>query len=182
VFYNRSGTHYQGISKQECSTPGTYWHIYNNTFDLDAPTGAGAWQDEVFGGAGTCDRIIFKNNAVINSRVWSIAGSTHDYNAYDTSDPLRNLNGPNCSGSCPSTEAHWVTNANLGFVDITEDGDAPNYHLQPASPLIGAGTNVGLTKDFDGNPVPTTPSIGAFEAGSSSVALLLPPTNLRVIP
>lgn len=38
-----------------------------------------------------------------------------------------------------------------------------DYHLQSGSPCINAGTNVGLTLDFDKLPVGTPPEIGAFE-------------------
>jgi len=43
--------------------------------------------------------------------------------------------------------------------------------LQPDSPAIDAGTDVGLTEDFNGNPVPqgSAPDIGAHEYGSFSL-------------
>lgn len=49
----------------------------------------------------------------------------------------------------------WVNPAGLDF------------HLQSASPAIDAGANVGLTEDFEGNPVPqgAAPDIGAYEYG-----------------
>lgn len=42
-----------------------------------------------------------------------------------------------------------------------------DFHLQSASPAIDAGANVGLTEDFEGNPVPqgAAPDIGACEYG-----------------
>ena len=40
-----------------------------------------------------------------------------------------------------------------------------DFHLQPASPAIDAGINVGLTEDYDGVSVPqgSAPDIGAYE-------------------
>ena len=35
--------------------------------------------------------------------------------------------------------------------------------------------NVGLTVDFDGKPVPSTPTIGAFEPGSGTGTGTTPP-------
>jgi hypothetical protein len=35
--------------------------------------------------------------------------------------------------------------------------------LQAGSPAIDAGVDVGLTKDFEGNPIVGTPDIGAYE-------------------
>jgi parallel beta-helix repeat protein len=43
--------------------------------------------------------------------------------------------------------------------------DSGNFDLEPYSPAIDAGIDVGLTKDFEGNSVPqgNGPDIGAFE-------------------
>ena len=43
--------------------------------------------------------------------------------------------------------------------------DANDFRLQPGSPAIDAGTDVGLIQDCDDNPVPQrkTPDIGAYE-------------------
>ncbi len=40
-----------------------------------------------------------------------------------------------------------------------------DFHLQPDSPCVDAGVDVGLTQDFEGNPVPqgNAPDIGAYE-------------------
>jgi hypothetical protein len=45
-----------------------------------------------------------------------------------------------------------------------------DFHLQAASPCIDNGTSVGLTRDYEGNPVPlgAAPDIGAFEYVSAS--------------
>lgn len=42
-----------------------------------------------------------------------------------------------------------------------------NYHLQVTSPAINAGVDVGLTTDFDGNLVGTSPDIGVYEYGTT---------------
>jgi hypothetical protein len=47
---------------------------------------------------------------------------------------------------------------NPRFVSPTE-----NFNLQSNSPAINRGTNVGLTKDFDGKKITGTPEIGAYE-------------------
>ena len=45
------------------------------------------------------------------------------------------------------------------------DASNSNYRLQSSSPCIDAGTDVGLTEDFGGNPVPqgSAPDMGAYE-------------------
>jgi len=40
---------------------------------------------------------------------------------------------------------------------------SPNYNLQSSSPAINSGVNVGLTTDYDGNPIVGLPDIGAYE-------------------
>lgn len=58
----------------------------------------------------------------------------------------------------------------------------PDFHLQSTSPAINAGTNVGLTSDYEGNHVPfgLAPDIGAYEYHSES-RKQQPPTRLRVL-
>jgi hypothetical protein len=46
------------------------------------------------------------------------------------------------------------------LLTIPGSGD---FTLQPGSPAIDSGVDVGLTQDFDGNPIVSAPDIGAFE-------------------
>ena len=55
VFYNRSGTHYDGIKWKLAPRAGFAWRIYNNTFDLDAPLNPGDWEDRVMAGASVAE-------------------------------------------------------------------------------------------------------------------------------
>ena len=45
-----------------------------------------------------------------------------------------------------------------------------DFHLQATSPAINAGEDVGLTTDFENNPVSIPPEIGAYEYGGLSTA------------
>jgi hypothetical protein len=167
VFYNRGGSHYNGISKKLCP-PSGIWKIYNNTFDLEAKDDSG--YNNIFSGTGSCSAMEFKNNAVIYSNAGSVGGVSHSYNAYDNSGTYSVYEIP--------TETGRVTAADLGFVNIA----AADYHLTATSPLIGKGVNLGYTRDFDGKAVPATPSIGAFEYNSGGTPVTLPaPKNLRVV-
>jgi len=166
LFYNRGGTHYNGMVFA-VGTPqaGAQVNIYNNTFDLEATAGDG--YNSLFyplSGSGTVN---FKNNAVLYSNGNQIPNTNHSNNAYDNS-------GSQIAYNIPSTESGRVVAGDLGFVNLS----AADYHLAAGSPLIGKGVSVGLTRDFDGKPVPATPSIGAFEAGSAAPVAVNPPSNL----
>ena len=58
----------------------------------------------------------------------------------------------------------------------------PDFHLQASSPAINAGTNVGLTTDYAGNPIGGLPDIGAYEYTSLPPALPPAPSNLSATP
>ena len=178
VFYNRGGAHYNGISKKLCP-PSGQWKFYNNTWDLEAASSG--YEDELFSGAGSCKAMVFANNAVIYSRAGSLSALTHNNNAFDNSSPYGVI-------SIPSSETGAVVVGDLGLTNVS----AADYHPTSSSPLIGRGVNVGLTVDFDGKPVASTPTIGAFEPGTASgtqppaptepsaPAAPAAPTNLRV--
>jgi hypothetical protein len=54
------------------------------------------------------------------------------------------------------------------FVNPTTD-----FHLQPSSPAINAGVDVGLTGDYEGKPIRGVPDIGAYETGKPGRRFLL---------
>jgi hypothetical protein len=169
VFRNRQtvGDHNNGISKKLCPQAGHYWHVYNNTWDLEAQANDGS--DNLFSGAGSCAEMEFKNNAVIYSNASSLSPITHSFNAYDNSGTYSVFNIP--------TETGRVVAADLGFVNP----EAKNYNLQSGSPLIDAGSSVGLTQDFNGNPIVGNPDIGAFEFTSGG-GDTTPPTVSSTVP
>jgi len=82
----------------------------------------------------------------------------------------------NYSGLSDRSGFYGNINADPLFVSTS----APDFHLQPTSPCIDAGTYMGLTQDYAGNPVPlgSAPDIGAYEHQSPSPN---PPSNLRII-
>jgi len=54
----------------------------------------------------------------------------------------------------------------------------PDFHLQPTSPAINSGIDVGLTQDYAGNPIYGTPDIGAYEYQPRQTE----PKNFRIVP
>jgi hypothetical protein len=95
-----------------------------------------------------CPDSVVKNNVISATGRYIRTNSNTDigYNGVPGTLPLR---------------PHDVRATNPRFVDAANR----DFHLLAGSPLIDAGTNVGLTEDFDGNPVPqgSAVDIGAFE-------------------
>jgi hypothetical protein len=99
---------------------------------------------------------IVTNNAniVINNNVYYQASG--DWWAWGAST------GDTLSGwQTASSQGADDVNSDPLFVDISSD----DFHLQAGSPAISAGTDVGLTVDYDGETVPSAGvDVGAFEA------------------
>lgn len=80
-----------------------------------------------------------------------------------------------------ATLADWMTasgetNALQGWPKFLGQADSTSaitdYHLQPSSKAVNAGVDVGLTTDYDGNPVP---SGGGYDIGALELQIS-PPT------
>jgi hypothetical protein len=166
-----SGRYTLAVSQGSSTTQQNY--VYNNTF---------------YGGVGAIDiytqntpnYVTIKNNIIDNPSLLNICSNYFDstliidYNMYS----VISLPGPAfTSGVTSETWAQWQ---GLGY-DI--HGQAPvnplftnnsgsyslasDFELQPGSPAIDAGVDVGLTSDYAGNPVHNPPSIGAMEYDST---------------
>jgi hypothetical protein len=115
--------------------------------------------------------IDFRNNIVSADPSKSVSAqfareihfSAFDYNAVENTviqerDTSTNLNlaqlqAEGAALNCFTTDP--------GFVNAA----GHDFHLQSTSPCINKGTNVGLTRDYEGNTVPqgTAPDIGTYE-------------------
>lgn len=148
--------------------------IKNNIFYNDYPRHGYHVRNTVFI-ENNCTGLTFDNNLYYNAYasqpVWSISGLSSGlmsaftaykaYTGYDTHSPT------------PS--GIRLINPDLG--DIING----NWSLQASSPAVGAGVNVGLSKDYEGNSYRNPPSIGAFECiltGISDVTY----SNLSLFP
>lgn len=113
--------------------------IYHNTF-YDNEIGIYSWLRES----------LIKNNVAYltnsNQEAFHVADVTFSNN-------LQNIEGTGTYGD--------VVVADPLFQDVANK----DFRLQDESPCIDAGTDVGVTSDFDNNPIPCngTPDIGAFE-------------------
>jgi parallel beta-helix repeat protein len=108
------------------------------------------------------EQSIFEINLASNFE--DISGCDIDYNCYyrpsgdyfvTASSTQRNFTDWK---STTGFDAHSVNSDPL-FTDIANS----DFTLQAGSPCINAGTDVGLTTDYAGNPIVGNPDIGAFE-------------------
>ncbi|KYK27216.1 hypothetical protein AYK26_04095 [Euryarchaeota archaeon SM23-78] len=127
--------------------------IKNNIFAGDLrpnDQGIGVWYDNGLSMIDECDYNCYyiTTGHYINADL----GNQNDY--YDTGnwEAWKTLSG---------FDTHSVWAQDPKFVNPSNF----DFHLQSDSPCIDAGTNVGITEDFEGNPVPRglAPDIGAFE-------------------
>jgi hypothetical protein len=85
------------------------------------------------------------------------------------------------NGSCTITGyPNDLKNVDPTFVNEASTGPASDFRLQSSSPAIDAGSaGLGITSDLDGNTRDSHPDIGAYEFGSATSSLPVPPTSLR---
>jgi hypothetical protein len=169
VYYNivsNSGGHGWGGIRSEGGS-----EIYNNTiyniYDSGNTWGSGIWVD-------TTDGSVIKNNIIhtikgYDPAIWAHGGVKAICSHNLTYGIASNNNEVGCK------DAYLVTSDPK--LNEPANGD---FTLQPNSPAINAGTNVGLTRDYTGNIVPfgSSPDIGAYEYQGTSPKPG-PPTNLR---
>jgi hypothetical protein len=83
-----------------------------------------------------------------------------DYNLYDVAT-IGTVSGEICSSL-----ADWQSRTSGDSHSLSGDPlfvSASDFHLQSSSPAIDRGTDVGATRDYDGNSIQGPPDLGAFE-------------------
>lgn len=122
---------------------------------------------------GTPGVVTLRNNIIYNAGTngdstfclrSNTAGATvHGHNSYYRSADEAYLKVRDGTYQRTSAEVlAWEATAQVSDPLFVSTG--VDYALQPGSPCIDAGTDVGLTTDYAGNPVDGTPDVGAFEA------------------
>ncbi|MFP5208793.1 MAG: choice-of-anchor Q domain-containing protein, partial [Acidobacteriota bacterium] len=114
----------------------------------------------------TVDYITVSNNIIVNNGGPAISEQgrpgcigTHNITTHNLVEGSATQLISLVSGSL----AEHTMDVSPQFVNDTGDASG-NYHLQPASPAIGAGTSISVPPtDFDGN---ARPQNGAFDLGA----------------
>ena len=124
----------------------------------------------------------FVTNCTISSNTLASSGMGNGIVVHNNS-PSTSISFTNCIvygdtggvGEISSPDTYTVINCDVQgsaagldpkFVSTTD------FHLQPTSPILGAGTSTGApATDLDGTSRPNPPSIGAYEVGAAPATL-----------
>ena len=123
---------------------------------------------------------VFRNNIAIgatnqNFRAWpggnnngtNGTGNVYDHNSFGVpGSTLAYWTGTGAITTYSGLDSAYGSAMNNVQTDpLFVDASIYNFHLTNTSPAINAGTDVGLTSDYDGNSVPNGlfPDIGAYE-------------------
>lgn len=149
-----------------CYRPGNNTAFYNNIIDSFA-SGIDLYN--------SANLYTFKNNIIYNSV---------NYHINDSSNNSSGIFSHNTYYPDGATKFHyhstdynlagWKTASSQDASSVNSDPlfvSASDFHLQPTSPAINAGVDVGLTSDYEGSSVPecrnTGYDIGAYEYQST---------------
>lgn len=147
VYNNGTGTYGSGGFYQDAGSD--HITLMNNIFLNNISTGSNATLQINFNTTGTTTNFVSDCNLLYYLGATNIASAPNGGTAYKWS-------GWNALGY----DTHGV-NANPLVVSTS----TPDFHLQSTSPAINSGINVGLTQDYEGNPVSQglAPNIGAYQ-------------------
>ena len=138
---------------------GAYIEMYNNTMYFNGAV------DGLSNASNASNSIVFRNNilydggstyCVYNSNSGTSIHSNNLY--YRSSGTLISDNGTSYNASNISSYESTAETSDPVFVSNFDD-----MHLQATSPAIGAGTDVGVSTDYDGYSYASPPSMGAYE-------------------
>jgi hypothetical protein len=102
---------------------------------------------------------IYLNGTVFNNSGISVTNNLW----YRTSGDWWYESNTGYGSSLSTWNAKSFVGADLNADPLFTNPATVDFTLQSASPCINAGTDVGLTTDFAGNPIVGNPDIGAFE-------------------
>jgi PKD repeat protein len=123
-------------------------------------------------------------NPIYNYGCWKVEeGIIDDFNTantfgtndiYTTNAKIIQMGDTGTDITYDNWQSEWLPNhaGDINKNPLFTDASNGDFHLQPTSPCIDAGTDVGLTEDFEGNPVPygSAPDIGAYEYNSDVIS------------
>jgi hypothetical protein len=141
--------------------------FYNNVMLQTVPNTNPAGSSGIMFSLATADAtagiIVLKNNIIQVSNGLSLtrSGQLNGTNLTHTNNIYKLSNGSVTNFTLDGTE---ISTSGIIWVN-TSDANPLNwdYRLTSTSPAINTGVNIGLTRDFGGNTVGTTPSVGIYQ-------------------
>lgn len=124
--------------------------------------------------AGTITNFYVRNNIIMDMGIAVIRGQYGDGGTYYNGISTDNLVVTNnIIYNCGTNSYHWFDPYDTYLTNFTWSDNIINtpdwvsegtdFNLQPNSPAINAGIDVGLTTDYADNPIVGLPDIGAYE-------------------
>jgi len=151
--------------------------VWNNTFYGVSPYITATYNSIILIQAGS--NVQLRNNIFYNDvqialnptfsliNIVSDAGVvTTDYNVYYNTQATRNIAWYGTSYSVSQWSAYKSASGQDGHSYVSQNPlfiSSSDYHLQVGSVAINHGINLGLTIDYDGNPIVGIPDIGCME-------------------
>lgn len=163
VYYNICYGNEYGLAQLDKNEGDINLHIYNNSFCNNNNTSESANTREIMIGDNLTSLVV-KNNILSGASEKAFAcrvqsAMTWNYNLIHHATIYYD-----------SEVLNWAEWQALGFDANGINSDAlftnaaeNNYHLLSTSPANNTGTDVGLERDFDGNPLRNPPNIGAYD-------------------
>jgi parallel beta-helix repeat protein len=167
---NNTGTGYGGeVVLENCSNI----HIYNNVlYGNKNGDGIFLYSDP---SVATCANITIENNNIGSNSdadiLLLVSTNAHIANLVCNNNCIYSPNNSNNfaylgqSGGFSWWQSQGLDLAgmNKNPMFVSTNSTSRNFSLQSSSPCIKTGANVGLTQDYTGYTVPSTPDIGAYE-------------------
>jgi hypothetical protein len=153
-----------GISSVSTGAHTLYNNVFYNNKNALAPTHGYGINLRITGNGSLTvkNNIVYGNNVDLYTDISGTFSFTSDYNCWNV--------GSSSTLLVYQTTAYNFTNyktaSSQDAHSLNEDPlfiSTSNFHLQAGSPTINAGVDVGLTEDYEGNPIVGIPDISAYE-------------------
>jgi len=145
------------------------FNLYNNVFHTLTTGTERVYFGLEFGGSPS-NNINIKNNIFINfAAAWLRMNPAEAVDGLNIeNNVINNIGWGNNPAFVNGTPSNYVNQNNIFSNPLFADASNGYFQLQPGSPGIDAGTDVGLNRDYRGYVVPinSIPDIGAYEYGS----------------
>ena len=136
--------------------------VYNTYYGIGAGNNfSGAIRNNIVWSPGSNPRVRISAGSILPGETITVS---HNILRDATTENMVSISGTSYT-DLPSLQASPYGAGTSVSDPLFVNPAAQDFHLKPGSPALDAGVDVGLTEDFEGNPVPVggVPDIGAYE-------------------